>query len=113
MLSVKELCLCPPPLILVSPPLTIANTAPAFRHRYLSVWRTGALASRQRVVDVGTGTGTLARGFAGRGCQVIGIDPVYTLLAQAQQLTRDDGLTVDYRVGRAEETGLPVAGRTW
>ena len=30
--------------------------------------------AEQRVVDLGTGTGSLARGFAQRGCKVIGID---------------------------------------
>lgn len=29
----------------------------------------------QSVVDLGTGTGSLARGFARRDCRVIGIDP--------------------------------------
>lgn len=74
----------------------------------------------QQVVDVGTGTGTLARGFAARGCQVIGIDPAVNMLTQAQQLTKDEGLTVDYRVGRAEQTDLPTgwadvvsAGQCW
>ncbi len=73
----------------------------------LAHWGIGQ--SGQQVVDVGTGTGTLARGFAARGCQVIGIDPAHSLLDQAQQLTKDEGLTVDYRVGRAEQTGLPDA----
>ncbi|HTW06785.1 MAG TPA: methyltransferase domain-containing protein [Acidimicrobiales bacterium] len=31
--------------------------------------------SGQEVVDVGTGTGTVARNFALRGCRVVGIDP--------------------------------------
>jgi len=74
----------------------------------------------QRVVDVGTGTGTLARGFAVRGCQVIGIDPAAALLEQAQHLSAAEGLTVEYRLGRAEATALPdgwahvvSAGQCW
>src|SRR5215468_8180096 len=39
----------------------------------------------QQLVDVGTGTGTLARGFARRGCRVIGIDPKEAMLAQARR----------------------------
>jgi SAM-dependent methyltransferase len=74
----------------------------------------------QRVVDVGTGTGTLARGFAFRGCTVIGIDPAEALLQQAQRLDQGTGVQVDYRVATAEATGLPddfadvyAAGQCW
>jgi SAM-dependent methyltransferase len=63
----------------------------------------------QAIVDLGTGTGALARGFARRGCRVIGIDPAEVMLDQARLLDSADGLSVDYRVGRAEETGLPDA----
>lgn len=76
--------------------------------------------SGQRVVDLGTGTGTLARGFARHGCQVIGIDPAEALLEQARQLDQQAGVSVDYRVGRAEDTGLEsasadgvTAGQCW
>jgi SAM-dependent methyltransferase len=65
--------------------------------------------SGQFVVDLGTGTGTLARGFARRGCRVLGIDPAEALLEQARQLDAAEDLTVEYRMGRAEETGLPGA----
>jgi SAM-dependent methyltransferase len=74
----------------------------------------------QVLVDLGTGTGTLARGFAQRGCQVIGIDPAAPLLDQARQLSERAGLTVEYRVATAEATGLPgasadvvTAGQCW
>ena len=63
----------------------------------------------QTVVDLGTGTGSLARGFARRGCQVIGIDPAMPLLEQAREMDAREGLSVDYRIGRAEETLLPDA----
>ena len=39
----------------------------------------------QRVLDLGTGTGALGRGFARRGCRVTGLDPSEALLAQAQE----------------------------
>ncbi len=84
----------------------------------LQHWRIGA--PGQTVVDLGTGTGTLARGFAQRGCRVVGIDPSESLLAQARQLSEQQGLDVDYRVGIAEATGLSdesadvvTAGQCW
>lgn len=74
----------------------------------------------QDVVDVGTGTGTVARGFAVRGCRVVGIDPSTDLLDQARQLDTEAGTNIDYRVGRAEATGLASgtvdvlsAGQCW
>jgi SAM-dependent methyltransferase len=80
----------------------------------------GIGAPGQRLVDLGTGTGTLARGFARRDCRVIGIDPKDAMLAQARRLDEASGVTVDYRRGTAEETGLPeasadvvTAGQCW
>ena len=74
----------------------------------------------QDVVDLGTGTGTLARGFARRGCRVIGIDIAESLLEQARALGAVECAEVDYRVARAERTGLPgrcadivTAGQCW
>jgi SAM-dependent methyltransferase len=65
----------------------------------------------QEIVDLGTGTGSLARGFALRGCRVIGIDPDARLLAQARELDSEAGVEVDYREGRAEDTALPAASQ--
>jgi ubiquinone/menaquinone biosynthesis C-methylase UbiE len=74
----------------------------------------------QRVVDLGTGTGTLARGFAQRGCEVTGIDPAEAMLEQARALDERAGVRSAYRVGRAEQTGLDArcadvvsAGQCW
>ncbi|HEU5283078.1 MAG TPA: class I SAM-dependent methyltransferase [Burkholderiales bacterium] len=74
----------------------------------------------QSVVDLGTGTGTLARGFARRGCRVVGIDPSEPLMEQARRLDAAAGVGVEYRIGRAEDTGLPggsvdvvCAGQCW
>jgi SAM-dependent methyltransferase len=61
----------------------------------------------QHILDVGTGTGTLARGFALRGAQVIGLDPAAPLVEQARLLDQEVGVTVDYELGRAE--ALPFA----
>ncbi len=41
----------------------------------------------QDVVDLGTGTGALARGFARRGCRVTGIDPSESMLAASMMRT--------------------------
>ncbi len=74
----------------------------------------------QRVVDVGTGTGSVARGFALRGCEVIGIDPSEQLIEQAKRLDEEAGVNVEYRIARAEDTGLSdksvdvyAAGQCW
>ena len=64
----------------------------------------------QRILDLGTGPGSLARGFAVRGAEVTGIDPAAPLLDEARRLDAAAGVTVDYRTGRAEATGLPDAG---
>ena len=76
--------------------------------------------SGQRLLDLGTGTGTLARGFASRGCTVTGLDPSGPLLDQARKLAHHDGVAVEFVVGWAEGTGLPessfdvvTAGQCW
>jgi len=74
----------------------------------------------QSIVDLGTGTGSLARGFARRGCHVIAIDISEAMVQAARQLNAAAGVNVNYRVARAEKTGLPsstfdvvTAGQSW
>ena len=74
----------------------------------------------QAVVDLGTGTGTLARGFARRGCRVVGLDPDARMLAAAQTLDREQRLEIAYLQANAEATGLAsasaevvAAGQCW
>ncbi|MGA8532475.1 MAG: class I SAM-dependent methyltransferase [Candidatus Tumulicola sp.] len=64
------------------------------------------------LLDLGTGTGTLARGFALRGCAVVGLDPSSALLAEARRIDADAGVTATrYVEGRAED--LPFASSTF
>jgi SAM-dependent methyltransferase len=76
--------------------------------------------SGQSIVDLGTGTGSLARGFARYGCRVIGIDPAEEMLQAARELDAAFGISVEYHVARAEHTGLRdaafdvvAAGQCW
>ncbi|MBI2301131.1 MAG: class I SAM-dependent methyltransferase [Armatimonadetes bacterium] len=62
----------------------------------------------QRVVDLGTGTGALARAFAAQGCLVTGVDCAANQLAAARRLAAANGLAVDFVRAPAEETGLPA-----
>jgi SAM-dependent methyltransferase len=63
----------------------------------------------QRIVDLGTGTGTLARGFARRGAVVTGVDRASQMIDAARQLALGEGLTIDWHAAEAEATGLPSA----
>lgn len=76
--------------------------------------------SGQRILDLGTGTGTLARGLAQRGAEVVGLDVSANQVAASEALDREAGVRVEYVVGRAEATGLPaaafdivIAGQCW
>jgi SAM-dependent methyltransferase len=80
----------------------------------------GIGAAGQRVLDLGTGTGTLARGFALRGCHVTGLDPSAPLTEEAKRLDQEAGVSVHYITAKAEQTGLPdasfdvvTAGQCW
>lgn len=73
-----------------------------------------------RVVDLGTGTGSLARLFAAHGCVVTGVDIAAPLLARARRLGEQSGVEVAYVEAPAEATGLPggefdvvSAGQCW
>ncbi|MEU9357950.1 class I SAM-dependent methyltransferase [Streptomyces sp. NPDC048301] len=71
--------------------------------------RLGAKAADREVLDLGTGTGSLARLFARAGARVRGIDPAAALLEQAKGLDREAGVEIAYEVATAEDTGLPGA----
>lgn len=80
----------------------------------------GIVAKGERALDLGTGTGTIARGLATRGCIVTGVDPSEAMLEQAKRLDQDAGVGIRYVQARAEQTGLPdasfdvvTAGQCW
>ncbi len=74
----------------------------------------------QRLLDLGTGTGTLARGFARRGCDVTGLDPSLPMLKAAQQLNSEPGTHFHLVNAASEASGLAAkafdvvtAGQCW
>ncbi len=67
----------------------------------------GIVAAGCGVLDLGSGTGTLARGLALRGCRATGLDPSTNLLAEARRIDAEAGAVTRYIEGRAEE--LPFA----
>ena len=71
-------------------------------------------------LDLGTGTGTIARSLAERGCDSTGLDRSVPLIEEAARLDRQAGLSVRYVEAAAEETGLEarsfdlvIAGQCW
>jgi SAM-dependent methyltransferase len=74
----------------------------------------------QRILDLGCGTGTLARGFAQRGCGAVGLDPSPEMLQQARALARQEQVTLPCVRAWAEATGcaggrfdVVCAGQSW
>ncbi|MFN0096643.1 MAG: class I SAM-dependent methyltransferase [Dehalococcoidia bacterium] len=74
----------------------------------------------QRVLDLGTGTGTVARSLALRGSEVTGLDPSAEMMGQAKAMDAAAGIAVRYIQGKAEATGLGdaafdvvTAGQCW
>lgn len=74
----------------------------------------------QTVVDLGTGTGSLARGFALRGCNAIGVDPDVRMIDKAKALDLQSDISIRYVAAKAEATGLDsgtadvvTAGQCW
>ena len=57
----------------------------------------------QRMLDLGTGTGLLAREFAGAGCLCAGIDVSAGQIAAASRLAKEQALEVDFREAPAEQ----------
>jgi SAM-dependent methyltransferase len=62
------------------------------------------------ILDLGTGTGLLARGFALRGAKVTGLDIAPGMTGAAEALDLAAGVSIRYITAPAEATGLPDAG---
>jgi 2-polyprenyl-3-methyl-5-hydroxy-6-metoxy-1,4-benzoquinol methylase len=74
----------------------------------------------QKILDLGTGTGVLARAFAKRGAVVTGVDIAANQIAAAQALATQEGLHVTFQVRAAEAIDFPEhsfevisAGQSW
>lgn len=74
----------------------------------------------QKILDLGTGTGTVARGFAQAGCDVTAIDPSEQLIEQAKLIDNEIGVNIDYLVATSENTkqinkafDIVSAGQCW
>jgi SAM-dependent methyltransferase len=74
----------------------------------------------QRILDLGTGTGVLARAFARRGAIVTGIDISAEQIGAADALAKAEGLGIEFSVCAAEEADFPnatfdivSAGQSW
>lgn len=72
------------------------------------------------MLDLGTGTGLLAREFAKRGVKVVGVDRSEELLQQARLLDEQLGIDIQYKQGVAEqipfadsEFDFVIAGQCW
>jgi SAM-dependent methyltransferase len=78
---------------------------------YELIARDGLFAPGMRVLDLGTGTGTVARRLAEAGAEVLGIDPAPGQVAAARQLAEEEGLAdrARFEEGLAERTGQPDA----
>jgi SAM-dependent methyltransferase len=76
---------------------------------YEMIARDGLFAPGMRVLDLGTGTGTVARSLAERGGDVLGLDPARGQIAAARALAQAEGVPARFEEGLAERTGQPDA----
>ena len=63
--------------------------------------------STERVLDVATGSGNAALAAARRGCDVVGVDYVPSLLDRARRRTEAEGLSIEFLEGDAEALPFP------
>lgn len=58
----------------------------------------------QRTLDLGTGTGVIARTFAQQGCEVAASDIAAEQIKMAQTLAEEQGLSISWQTAAAEHT---------
>jgi SAM-dependent methyltransferase len=87
---------------------------------YATIEREGLFSPGMRVLDIGTGTGTVARELSRRGGDVLGLDPAPRQIAAARELAGREGVSARFEEGLAERTGqdagafdLVVAAQCW
>jgi len=80
----------------------------------------GLLKHGMKHIDLGTGTGTLARATTMMGLKSTGLDIDQAMLSEATRLATETGLALEFREAKAEETGadnasldLVTAGQCW
>ncbi|MCC6445165.1 MAG: methyltransferase domain-containing protein [Armatimonadetes bacterium] len=67
----------------------------------------------ERIVDIGAGTGKFTRLLAVSGHSVTAVEPGEAMRAEGIRATASPGLSIDWRPGTAEDTGLPDACAGW
>lgn len=65
----------------------------------------------EKILDIATGTGLTARHIGRTGAKVTGVDIAQGLLEAARQLSEEEGLSIEWRVGDAEQ--LPFADESF
>lgn len=73
---------------------------------YDRLFNDGWVVGGDRVLDVGTGTGTVARALTKRGCKVVGLDPSSAMMDQAKVIDAGENSEIQYVRATAEQTGL-------
>ena len=85
-----------------------AATYAAYREPYPAAFFAAAaqalaLGGREALIDLGTGPGLLALGFAPYVASIVGVDPEPAMVAEARAAAAKRGLAFPVRLGRAEE----------
>jgi SAM-dependent methyltransferase len=87
---------------------------------YELISRLGVGLPGQKILDLGTGTGVLARAFAKRGALVTGVDVAVDQIREAVRLSAGENLNIEYRVSKVEDITFEPdsfdaasAGQSW